>query len=388
MERQCSLHSTATGLDKTTYGLNILGRFFYSDILGSMNDNAYAQLSQIDKNHIFDVIDAQPNQLRQNYADSMRDDITAQDGVGIENVLFVGMGGSALAGSLARNWLSSRSQVPIEVVRGDKLPGYTSNRTLAIISSYSGDTAETLGALEQAFKLNAQIIGVGRGGKLARLCRESNLTFLKLPQVSQPRLAVFACLRALACVLDDMNLVNATDLRRELQDAADYLDTAKLSWGSDATQDNLAKRVATSLQNKPVIIYTSPLLESAGYKWKIDINENAKQMAFSNTFTELNHNEMQGWVEQTSAEFANILLHTDYDSTAIKARISITEKLLKKFGYEPIHLEARGSNHIQQLLYIILLGDFVSAYLAILNGVDPTPVELVQEFKKKLELST
>ncbi len=353
-----------------------------------MTNNAYANLDKIDSKNIFDVIDAQPNQLRQNYADSMREDITIEDGVGIENVVFVGMGGSALAGSIAQNWLSARTTVPLEVVRGDKLPGYVNNRTLVFISSYSGNTVETLAALEQAYKLNAQIIAMGRGGKLARLSISSSLTFLRLPEVSQPRLAVFACLRALSCVLDDMDLVNATDLRRELQDAADYLDTAKLGWGLDATQDNLAKHIAAKLKDKPVIIYTSPLLESSGYKWKIDINENAKQMAFSNTFSELNHNEMQGWVEKIDAEFASILLYSDFDSTSTKARIVVTEKVLDKYGYQPIKVEASGSNHIQQLLYSILLGDFVSAYLAILNNVDPTPVAIVEQFKKQLRLQT
>lgn len=351
-----------------------------------MNNNAYAQLDKLDREHIFEVIDAQPNQLRHNYGDSMRDDITSAEGAGVANVVFVGMGGSALAGNIARNWLGSRSLVPLEVVKSDKLPGYVNNRTLAIISSYSGNTAETLAAFAKARKLNAQIITIGRGGALAELSKSENILHLHLPKVSQPRLAVFSCLRALSCILDDTGLVEATDLRRELEDAADFLDTAKLSWSPDANFDNLAKSLAIVLKGKSTIIYTSPLLESAGYKWKIDINENAKQMAFCNTFTEINHNEMEGWVEGTNNDFASVLLHSDYDSSPIKARLIITEKVLGKYGYTPQKIEARGSNHIQQLLYIVLLGDFVSAYLAILNGIDPTPVAIVEEFKKDLSL--
>ncbi len=348
------------------------------------NTDEFKQLQELDGQHIFDVIDTQPNQLRANYADSMREDITETDGEGITSVIIAGMGGSELAGSIIKNWLYSRLKMPIDFVRGGTLPGYVNNHTLVIISSYSGNTAETLMAYSQATKNNCQIICITNGGELAKLATANNDTILQLPDVSQPRLAVFACLKALACILADMDLVEEVDLRRELIDAADYLDTIKMTWSPDMVDSNLAKEIAQEFYGKEVVIYSSPLLAAASYKWKIDINENAKQMAHSNVFSELNHNEMQGWLFPKQKSLASIVLQSSFDDPEIAKRITTTQEVLKSHGFIPQVVTATGANQIQQLLCTIILGDYVSAYLAILNKVNPTPVGLVEEFKKKL----
>lgn len=351
-----------------------------------MSKNTYANLESIDKQHIFDVINAEPNQLRQNYADTLREDITKQDGVGIKNIILVGMGGSALAGSVAHNWLSPRLMVPFELIKGQNLPEYANQNSLVIISSYSGNTQETILAFVRAIRLNTRVIVMTNGGELLELAKKAGVTILQLPKISQPRLSMFAGLKALACVLQDTELVSGGDLRRELIDTANHLDTQKLLWGPDRVGDNQAKSIAQKLHSKPVVIYSSPLLESAGYKWKIDINETAKQMAFCDTFTELNHNEMQGWKFPVEKDFASIVLNSEFESAEIENRIKLTKVALSDYGYSPNTIQATGQNHIQQLLGIILLGDYVSAYLAILNGVDPTPVDIIENFKKKLEM--
>jgi len=351
-----------------------------------MAKNTYANLDSIDKQHIFDVIESEPNQLRQNYADTLREDITKQDGEGIKNILFVGMGGSALAGDIAQNWLSPRLLVPFTLIKGQNLPEYTNTSSLVVISSYSGNTQETILSFVRAIRLNARIIVMTRGGELLKLAKKAGVTVLQLPQATQPRLSVFAGLRALACVLQDTGLVSGIDLRRELIDTANHLDNQKLQWGTDKVGDNQAKKIAEKIQNKPVVIYSSPLLASAGYKWKISINENAKQMAFCDTFTELNHNEMQGWEFPVNKDFASIVLDSEFESVDIEKRIKLTKESLSAYGYSPINYLSSGDNHIQHLLSTILLGDYVSAYLAILNGVDPTPVDIIENFKKKLEL--
>lgn len=349
-----------------------------------MQQNAYDNINAFDLHHIFDVIDAQPNQLRQNYADTLRDNLTQDDGMGIEHIVMVGMGGSALAGDIARNWLGSRIKVPFAIVRGSDLPGYVSNKTLVIISSYSGNTEETLLAFVQANRLGAHVISITSGGQLMELSKKSGTVCLQLPVVSQPRLAVFACLRAIACVFADTKLSLGADLRRELQDTADFLDTEKLQWSTDKQGTNKAKQLAQHISDGIALIYASPLLASASYKWKIDINENAKQMAFSDVFSELNHNEMQGWVIQHGAVFNSVILATEFETKNMKHRIQITTDILEHYQCSPQMVFAKGSNHIQQLLYIILLGDYVSAYVAIRNQVDPTPVDLVERFKHEL----
>lgn len=351
-----------------------------------MGNNSYDNLEAIDKENIFDVIDSQPNQLRQNYADTMREDITKKDGVGIKNIVFVGMGGSAFAGSIAKNWLSARIKIPFYLVRGDSLPAFVDKKSLVIISSYSGNTEETMQVFINAIRLKARVIVLLGGGKLLELAKKAGVTVLQLPKTTQPRLSVFAGLKALSCVMQDTGLLGDMDLREELINTANFLDSQKLLWGTDKIGDNQAKIIAQKLQSKPVIIDTSPMLESAGLKWKISINENAKQLAFRNTFTELNHNEMQGWVFPYNKDFGVVVLKSSFEPHRIEKRIKITEEILHKYGYRPYTVTAQGTNHIQQLLSIILLGDYVSAYLGILNGVDPTPVEMVEEFKKRLAL--
>lgn len=345
----------------------------------------YSKLTELDKNHIFDSIDGQPGQLRLNFADSMRDDVVESMGQGIRNVMMAGMGGSALAGNILRNWLFGRLSVPFEVVRGYDVPSYVDEHSLIIISSHSGNTEESLSALDKALKLNAQVVIMSAGGKLVEIAEQKNLLLLQLPADGQPRLNVFAGLRALACLLGDLGLAGELDLRRELQDVADWLDVQKSTMSLDNdNDDNLARQIAGKLHGQPVLIYAGPALGSAAYKWKIDINENAKQLAFYNTYSELNHNEYQGWLFPKDKHLATVQLQSSFDNERIQKRMELTRELLAPHGFDPVLVDAVGDTPLQQLLYTILLGDHVSAYLGILNGIDPTPVELVEALKKKL----
>lgn len=344
----------------------------------------FKDLDSIDKSKIFDAIDAQPDQLRLNFADDLGSDIVPEMGEGIENIVLAGMGGSALAGDLAKNWLSNRLNKPFEIIRSYDLPDYINTRSLVIISSYSGNTEEALSALEEAEKFNAQIIIMSAGGKLSEIAKQKNYILFKLPKVSQPRLSVFAGLKALACMFEDFGFVQS-DLRRELLETANFLDIQKAAFGLDDAYDNLAHKIALDLYGKPVIIYSGPVLKSAGHKWKIDINENAKQLAFANCFPELNHNEFQGWIFPEKKYFNSIVLISSLDSEKIKLRAKLTTQILKKHGFIPTEISSQGSNLIQHMLYGVILGDYVSAYLAVLNKVDPTPVDMVEHFKEKLK---
>ncbi len=349
----------------------------------SMND--LAKLSELDKYHIFDAVDAQPAHLRLNFADSMRDDVTSDWGEGLQNIILTGMGGSALSADILRSWLGSRLAVPFEVSRNYDLPNYVGPSTLVVVSSYSGNTEETLSALDDAQKRRARIVIMTAGGKLLEIAQEKGYFTLQLPQVSQPRLSVMAGLKALACLLSDLNLAGGTDLRRELIDTGDWLDIEKSKMSLDNfDNDNLAIKIARTLVGKPVIIYGGPTLRAATYKWKIDINENSKQLAYCNVYPELNHNEYQGWLFPKTKHLAALQLESSLDHERVQKRFQITREILKVHGYDPVIVHAEGTTLIQQILWTILLGDYVSAYLGILNGIDPTPVDLVEELKHKL----
>lgn len=344
----------------------------------------FARLTELDKGKIFDAIDVQPSHLRLNFADSLGENVTPTWGRGIKNIVFTGMGGSALGSEIIKNWLGHRLSVPLVISKGYHLPGFVDEHSLVVVSSYSGNTEETLSSLDQAEKLNAQIAVMSAGGKLLELAQQKNYLTLKLPQVSQPRFSALAATRAVGCLLGDMGLAGAIDLRRETLTAADFLDEEKSSWSLDKMGDNQARQIALKLKDKIAIIYAGPALAAASYKWKIDINENAKQMAFANVFPELNHNEYQGWIFPESKHVATVNLQSSFDFNRIKKRMQVTKQIIARHDYTPIEVIARGQTLLEQLLWTIMLGDYVSAYLGILNAIDPTPVKLVEELKQKL----
>jgi len=342
-------------------------------------------IKKLDKDKIFEMIGAQPEQLRRNYADSMQQDISEEDGSGIKNIVLAGMGGSALAANIIKNWLYDSLVVPFEVVRGYNLPDYIGPESLVILSSYSGNTEETLECYQQAIGQNARIAILSAGGKLTELAKAKNHMLLDLPTDFQPRLAVFAGLKALACLFEDMRLVATTDLRGQLINAADRLEKLKFAMSPDnASEGNTAMQMAEKIAGSVVVVYAGSTLGSAAYKWKININENGKQLAFYNTYPELSHNEFQGWVFPKDKQLVSIQLESGFDSAQMQKRMKITREILKDHGFEPIVVNAQGETKLDQLLSTILLGDYISAYVGILNGINPTPVELVEKLKKKL----
>ncbi len=359
------------------------------DRVGDVSNNKgmidATHLQELDKEHIFDAIDDQPGQLRLNFADEMGQDITPAWAQGIENITLAGMGGSALAADVLKNWLDARLSIPFTIVRGYRLPGYVGPSSLVILSSYSGNTEETLAALSDAQKRSARIVIMTSGGQLLEIATEKKYMTLKLPVVTQPRFGVLAGLRALTCLVQDMGLVGDMDLRRELLQASDWLEVAKSRFSLDNLDgDNPAVKTAEALVGKPVLVYSGQALCSSAYKWKININENAKQLAFYNLFPELNHNEYQGWLFPEDKQLAYVQLQASTENDRIKKRLQITADLLHEHGYQPQIIEAEGTTALEQILWTILYGDYVSAYLGILNGIAPTPVELVEQLKKKL----
>jgi len=133
------------------------------------------------------------------------------------------------------------------------------------------------------------------------------------------------------------------------------------------------------------VVYSGPLLSPAGYKWKININENAKQVAWCNQLPEFNHNEFLGWTQQpVQKPYAVIDLRSNLENARIQKRFEVTERLLSGKRPAPIVVQAKGDNILQQLLWTITLGDYISVYLALLNNLDPTPVDLIEKFKNLL----
>jgi len=303
---------------------------------------------------------------------------------GIQNIVFAGMGGSGLAALLSSSWPGYH--VPFEILRNYTIPTYVSDKTLFIASSYSGNTEETLEALAQAEEKGARIAIIASGGTLANQAKEKNYPFAQLPGGLQPRMATLYSYKALLTLLTKAAMVEPSALASELNSCVELLKTATASWRPDVpTKDNHAKQIALELMGKSPVVYAGPLLYPAAYKWKISFNENAKNIAWSNQLPEFNHNEFLGWTEQpVQKPYAVIDLRSSLEHERVQKRFAVTERLLSGMRPAPIVVETRGDSLLQQLLWTVVLGDFVSLYLALLNGLDPTPVELIEKLKTAL----
>lgn len=300
----------------------------------------------------------------------------------INNIVLIGMGGSALAGLLFKNAFDI--SVPFEVVRDYQAPAYINKKTLVIASSYSGNTEETVHAVKDAAHRGAKIIAITSGGELAEGAEKHKRTVLKLPEGYQPRMAVFFTLRILAVIFEGLGFVKNTV--KEVEAAAENLKKqAGLLVPQVETSQNQAKQIADEVLGKTAIIYSGPVLAAAAYKWKTDFNENAKNLAWCNQLPELNHNEFVGWTSHpVEKPFCVIELHSNLDHPQIGRRFDVTNRLLSGQMPSPIEVEAEGTTKIEQILWAVQLGDFASIYLAVLNGVNPTPVDAIEKLKKEL----
>jgi glucose/mannose-6-phosphate isomerase len=302
----------------------------------------------------------------------------------IENVVYAGMGGSALAALMVQTWPSL--PVPFVIIRDYDLPEFVGENTLVICASYSGNTEETLSALAQAADKQAQIVVIAGGGKLQAAAASKGYLLAELPKVVQPRYAVLSNFKVIIDILRQAKLVDDATSVAELASAAQFLQDTTASWRPDvATNQNPAKQIAQDLIGKSVVVYSGPKLYPAAYKWKISINENAKQVAWQNQYPEFNHNEFIGWSKQpVDKPYAIVDLRSNLENERTQKRFDVSERLLSGLRPAPTVVEAEGRTVLEQLLWTAALGDFVSIYTALLNNVDPAPVELVERFKKEL----
>lgn len=302
----------------------------------------------------------------------------------VENILFAGMGGSALGALLSKTWPSYK--VPFEICNNYTIPKYVDSKTLFIASSYSGNTEETIEALGHAQEQNAQIVVIASGGKLIDIAKDGGYPYIILPEAGQPRYATLYGLKALVTVLEKVGLVEAVEAEKTIHEAAGYLKQVTAGWRPDiATKDNLAKQIALDAIGTSPVIYSSALFYPAAYKWKISFNENAKNVAWCNAYPEFNHNEFLGWSSHPiDKPYTVIDLVSKFDHSQIQKRFALSSRLLSGKRPAPITVELQGDTVLEQLLWAVALGDFVSLYTALLNGLNPTPVDLIEKFKKEL----
>lgn len=302
----------------------------------------------------------------------------------IENIVYSGMGGSALAARLSQTWPGY--SVPFEIVTNYHIPAYVSEKTLFIASSYSGNTEETLSALKEAEGAKAHIIVIAGGGKLEEIATQNGYTFVKLPQASQPRFATLYNFKALVTILEKANFVKESGAEAAINETAEFIQKESQNWlPTVAAKQNLAKQIALDSIGRSMVIYGGPLMYPAAYKWKISFNENAKNVAWAGQYPEFSHNEFIGWTSHpVDKPYTVIDLRSNLEHPQIQKRFTVTERLLSGKRPHPIVVDIQGETVLEQLLYSVVLGDFVSIYTALLNGLNPTPVDLIEKMKAEL----
>jgi glucose/mannose-6-phosphate isomerase len=335
-------------------------------------------IKQRDPQNYLGFVAGQPEQLKYNFGIT-----TEHFPKRIDDVVFAGMGGSSLVAELAKTWPELTE--PFVVVKDYSLPEFVDEDTLVILGSYSGNTEETLECLAEARAKKAQIAIIAHGGKLGAAAKEHGDVYAELPECPQPRVGVFYAYRAVVEILFAAKLVPKSDIV-QLETLVEPLEQAIAGWTPDVPEErNLAKQIAQKMVGKTPIIYGGPLMLPAAYKWKIDVNENAKNTAWCGAIPEFNHNEFIGWSSHpVEKPFAVVDLLSSFEHPRVQKRFEVSDRLLSGLRPASINVEAKGGSALEHLLYLVLLGDFATTYMGLLNGVNPSPVELVERFKKEL----
>ena len=294
-----------------------------------------------------------------------------------------GMGGSAIGGDLAAAALGDRATRPITTVRGYALESWIPPDTLVLCASYSGETEETLACFDAAGAVGAERVVLTTGGTLARVARDEGVPVIGVPAGMQPRAAVvYMTMGALECAA----LCGAAPaLHAEVDTATALLERLVEEWGPGGPEDSLSKRLAHELHGTIPVVHGAASTVAVGRRWSTQINENAKSPAFWTELPEANHNQICGWERgRAEAPFSGVFLGDPDQHPRVKRRIELMAAEVEQTGAPAVTVEARGESRLERVLSLVLLGDIVSVYMAVLDGVDPTPVVVLKRFKQQL----
>ncbi len=303
----------------------------------------------------------------------------------VDKVVVLGMGGSAIGGDLVRSLVQSESRIPVIVHRDYGLPAFVDENTLVIASSYSGNTEETLSGFEPALKTKAKKLAMTTGGKLQQMAEANDIPVFKIEYKAQPRAALgFSFLPTLG-VLQKLGFLK--DKSADVAETVQVLEklSARLEEKSPLT-GNPAKQLAQRLYGCLPVIYGAGIAAEAAHRWKTQINENGKAWGFFEVFPELNHNATVGYPfpPEVAQKIRVILLRSPLFNERVKLRYDVTCELLKRAGVAYEFVDGEGRSALSQMMSLVMTGDFTSYYLAILYGVDPSPVEVISYLKDQL----
>lgn len=349
-------------------------------------DNA-SVYQQFDKSGMLNHLHGFPEQCQKAWEKVLKFELPPEY-TEIANVVIVGMGGSAIGGDIARRLALAESKLPVWVHRDYSLPAFVDASTLVIASSYSGNTEETLSAFTESLRTPARKLVITSGGKLKHLAENEDIPAFVVDYQAPPRAALPHSFIPLVGIFQKLGLLG--DKSADLAEAVDIL--KKLSRDFIETRplaSNPAKQLAAKLRGHVAIIYGAEMLSEVAQRWKGEFNENSKAWAFFESFPELNHNAVVGYefpLEVKEKIFVLLLRSSSLRARSL-LRYEATAKLLAKAGIAHEFVEARGKSALAQVLSSVLLGDYASFYLAILNEVDPTSTDAINFVKQYLAQS-
>lgn len=295
----------------------------------------------------------------------------------ISNIYVAGLGGSGIGANFVQRLTSSECTVPFVIGKNYDIPAFINENTLAIISSFSGNTEETLAAFDKIQAKGAKIVGISSGGKLIETCIIKGYDFIQLPSNwSSPRACLGYSLIQQLFVLHKLNLTSSKfvdNIKQVVENLDAQLEDIQME----------AKRIAQMLHNKLPIIYACDQFESTAVRLRQQINENAKALCWHHTIPEMNHNELVGW-RKHDALWAVLFLRSSFDFNRNAIRTEINKEIISKYADTIIEVWAKGETIMEHTFYLIHMGDWISYYLSVLYEIDPIEVKVIDFLKSEL----
>jgi glucose/mannose-6-phosphate isomerase len=296
------------------------------------------------------------------------------------SIVFCGLGGSAISGDLLCDYLSGELEIPFLVIRGYNLPKYVNESTLVIISSYSGNTEETISCFEQALKKNSKIVVITSGGKIGAIAEANSIPIIKIQGGFQPRYALGLSFFSLLKIMQELGIAS------EESKAKKIIDLWQKRGEEYSLENNSASKIAQQLVGFIPVIYSSEFLSSTGYRLKCQLNENSKLPAFHNTLPEMNHNEIIGWESYKEKQFHTkviYLIDKEYHPQN-KKRFETLNEMLAEQNIEVLTISSDEENKKVRIMDLIFFVDWISFYVSVLRGFDPSEIDFIHRMKQRL----
>lgn len=303
----------------------------------------------------------------------------------IQNIVLTGLGGSAIGGDLLRSYLAEELSIPFIVNRHYELPAFVGPKTLVLVSSYSGNTEETIAAHKDATKRKAKVLCISTGGQTQKLAAKYKQPWIQIPAGLSPRAALGYSFFPLLIALARLGIIKSKE--KEIRETIALLKAKAPLYGNPESPDNLPLTIAKACFGKLPFIYSpTEHLDTVNLRWRGQIAENSKQLSHGYVLPEMNHNELVGWkcVPELMKQITVIFLKDKDTHPRVAIREQITKEIVSQYANAVFEIHSEGKSLLARIFSLVYFGDWVSLYLAILNGVDPEPVEVINYLKTEL----